>query len=181
MSELRSASFWVGHLLVIFATVLGVYLAATAGFKQALKLDLLQADRGTYYVAESLYQELAFNNNNMQSFLKRIEGKDLVFKEHIEGIKLNDFLFNAAEESESTFEIEPILLSEVSQYYFNIKNAIDTYYDSGMESPASLMKVVRAESEKLESLQTLNRLAEYNAALAKNLDERGVPVSAPVR
>ena len=177
MSELRSASFWVGHMVVIFATMLGVYLAATAGFKQALKLDLLQSDRGTYYVSESLYRELSFNNENMKKYLAALEGKSLVFNEHIDGIKLNSFMFNAAEESESTFEISPELISEVSQYYFTVGTALDVYYGNNMESPSALMKVVKAETIKLEQQDTLTRLSSYNQRLAKNLEERGVPIS----
>lgn len=177
MSELRSASFWVGHIVVIFATILGVYLAATAGFKQALKLDLLQADRGTYFVSESLYQELAFNNDNMLAYLDGVKDKSLVFAEHIEGIKLNSFIFNAVEESDSLFEITPDLLSEVSQYYFNVGVALDTYYESKMESPAVLIKVVKAETEKLNEQDTLMRLREYNNNLATNLRKRGIPIA----
>ncbi len=176
MSELRSASYWVGHGVMILATVIGVFLAATVGFKQALKLDLLQADRGTYYVSESLFQELQFNDQNMQKYIKGLEGKSLVFNEHIEGIKLNSFMFSAAEESESVFEIVPDLLSEVSQYYFNVGNALDLYYKSNMESPANLMNVIKAETRKLAEQETLNRLEDYNNRLAVNLKERGIPV-----
>lgn len=177
MSELRSASFWIGHMVVIFATMLGVYLAASAGFKQALKLDLLQADRGTYYVSESLFRELDFNNKNMQAYVDGVKGKSLVFNEHIEGIKLNDFIFNAAQESESTFEIAPDLLSEVSQYYFTVGGALNKYYNSNMESPMALMKVVKAETQKLTDQNTLDRLSEYNSNLADNLEQRGVPIA----
>ena len=177
MSELRSASYWVGHLMVIVATILGVYLAATAGFNQALKLDLLQSDRGTYYVAESLYQELSFNNTNMEKYLDRTKDKNAVFKEHIAGIRLNEFIFNSAQESESTFEIEPKLLSEVSNYYFTTGSAIDTYYQSGMASPASVMAVVKRETEKLQTQDTLKRLAKYNNTLAVDLIDRGMPIT----
>lgn len=178
MSELRSASYWVGHLMVILATVLGVYLAATAGFKQALKLELLQSDKGTYHVSESLYQELKFNDNNMRSYLDRISDKNLVFNEHIAGIRLNEYIFQASKESEATFEIAPSLLTEVSSYYFNMGNALGSYYQSGKESPASLMKIVKAETQKLETRKTLQRLANYNSKLADNLQSRGVPLSS---
>jgi len=176
MSELRSAAYWIGHIVMILATVIGVFLAATVGFKQALKLDLLQSDRGTYYVSESLYQELRFNDQNMQNYINGLEGKSLVFNEHIVGIKLNSFMFNAAEESESVFEISPDLLSEVSQYYFVMGNALDLYYKSNMESPANLMKVVKSETRKLAEQETLSRLEDYNNRLAANLKERGIPL-----
>ena len=177
MSELRSLSYWVGHLMVIVATVLGVYLAATAGFKQALKLDLLQSDRGTYYVAESLYQELKFNNTNMNNYIEKASKHNNVFNEHIAGIRLNQFIFDTAQESDSTFEIEPKLLSEVSNYYFTLGGAIDTYYESGKASPANVMAVVKRESEKLEEQNTLERLAKYNNNLATDLIDRGMPVT----
>jgi len=179
MNDLKSASYWVGHIVVIFATVLGVYLAATAGYKQALKLHLLESDKGTYHVAESLYQELKFNNENMLRYLERTKDKTLVFNEHIEGIKLNDFIFQAAKESDSTFEIAPKLLNEVSNYYFVVGNALDIYYSSGKESPANLMKAIKAETEKLQTLGTLERLSKYNQQFADELENRGVPVSNP--
>ena len=75
MSELRSAAYWVGHLLTTLATIIGIYLAAIVGFDVALKLDLLDSDQGTYYVAESMYQELDFNVKNMESYIENIEGK----------------------------------------------------------------------------------------------------------
>lgn len=179
MSELRSASYWVGHLMVILATVLGVYLAANAGFKQALKLDLLNSDRGTYYVAESLYQELKFNDEYMRGFIKNTEGKNFVFKEHVAGIRLNEFVFQAAQESESTFEIDPLLLSEVSNYYFATGTGIDQYYESNMASPASLMNVIKKQTEILETKNTLTRLEQYKNDLAADLISRGMPIEIP--
>lgn len=176
MSDLKDPSYWVGHLIVILATVLGVYLAATAGYKQALKLHLLESDKGTYFLAESIYQELRYNNENMVGYLDSVKDKSLVFNEHIEGIKLNDFIFQAAKESESTFEIEPKLLNEVSNYYFVVGNALENYYESGKESPASLMKVVKEETENLSVLKTLVRLSEYNQTFARKLKDRGIPI-----
>jgi len=38
------------------------------------------------------------------------------------------------------------------------------------------MKLVRAESEKLTALNTVERFFQYNTDLASNLTERGVPI-----
>jgi len=105
-----------------------------------------------------------------------VQGKDLIFKEHIAGIQLNEFIFRTAQRTASTLEIEPVLLSEISNYYFSVGNALQKYYDSDRESPANLMKLVRAESEKLTALNTLERFSQYNTDLASNLTERGVPI-----
>lgn len=179
MSELRSPAYWIGHLLTVAATVIGVYYAAIVGFDVALKLELVKADRGTYYVAESMYQELDFNAQNMDGYVTRSAKHKFVFKEHLAGIKLNDYVFQASKYSESTFEIEPKLLTEISVYYFSVGNAIKYYYDSGMQSPSDLMVVIKRESEKLAKQQTLARLAAYNKALADNVESRGVDLSRP--
>ena len=75
-------------------------------------------------------------------------------------------MFQASKYSESTFEIEPKLLSEVSIYYFSVGNAIKFYYDTEMKSPDRLMVVVKREAEKLATKRTLERLAAYNKALS---------------
>lgn len=174
MSELRSAAYWIGHLLTTVATIIGIYYAAIVGFDVALKLELLDSDQGTYYVAESMYQELDFNVKNMESYIEKIKGKQYVFKEHISGIRLNNYVFDAAKFSEFTFEIEPTLLSEVSRFYFTVGNALETYYDSGQQSPQSLMIVVKAEVERIQQQDTLVRLAAFNQAVAQSVEEQGV-------
>lgn len=179
MSELRSPAYWIGHFFVIAATIIGVYYASIVGFDVALKLELVKSDRGTYYVAESMYQELDYNVENMDKYIERVQKERYVYKEHIAGIKLNDYVFQAAKYSASTFEIEPKLLTEVSIYYFAVGNAIKHYYDTGMQSPSSVMVVVKRETEKLKSQKTLERLAAYNKALADTVEARGVNLTQP--
>ena len=179
MSEIRSPGYWVGHLFTVIATVVGVYYAAIVGFDVALKLELIQADRGTYYVVESMHQELEFNVKNMEKYIKRVESEQYVFKEHIAGIKLNDYVFKASMYSDSTFEIDPTLLTELSIYYFSVGNAINQYYDSGMQSPGTVMKVVKKETAKLSEQKTLERLSAYKKALAETIESRGVNLSQP--
>ena len=142
-------------------------------------LEVVRADRGTYYVAESLYAELVFNTDNMNAYINNTADKPYVFNEHLTGIGLNDFMFQAARYSDSTFEIDPALLAEISVYYFVLGAALDKYYDSKQESPASLMKVVKRETKKIEENKTLEKLAAYNGALAKSIEARGVNLAQP--
>jgi hypothetical protein len=88
-------------------------------------------------------------------------------------------VFQASKYSESTFEIEPKLLSEVSIYYFSVGNAIKFYYDTETKSPDRLMVVVKREAEKLATQRTLERLAAYNKALSDTVESRGVKLSQP--
>ncbi len=177
MSDLKSASYWVGHGLGIAATIIGIYLAAVVGFDTALKLELVKADRSTYYVTESLHKELTFNDKNMQAYIEAIKGKPYVLKQDLAGIKLNEFVFQAAKFSESTFEIDPALLTEVSIYYFSIGNAISQYYATGQKSPSSLMSVVKRETKALKEQKTLERLANYKQALRTMVKEQGITIT----
>lgn len=151
-----------------------MYYAAIVGFDVAVRLDLVKADRSTYYLAESMHQELEFNIENMNSYLKRTQKERYVYNEHIAGIKLNDYVMKAAMNSESIFEIKPKLLTEISLYCFTVGNAIKQYYDSGMQSPSRVMDVVKKETEKIIAQKTLERLAEYKSALAGTIEQRGI-------
>lgn len=173
MTELRSPGYWIGHGMAVIATVLGVYFAAIVGFDVAVKLNQIEDDKDTYYVAESLHQELMFNVNNMQTYITKTADKPNVFKEHIAGININDFVFQASKNSQSVFEIEPKLLSELSIYYFSVGGAINQYYASAQQSPASVMRVVRKETEKLVNAKTLERLEIFKDAVKADAEERG--------
>lgn len=177
MNELRSPAYWVGHLFTIAATIIGVYYAAITGFEVALDLEELKADRETYYVTKSIYHELDFNVKNLNKYVKRVEKEQFVYREHVAGIKINKYIFNASKRSESLFEIEPQLLSEISTYYFSVGEAIDFYYESGMQSPGNLMKVVREEADKLKEQKTFDRLAKFNKEMSESIQARGVDLS----
>jgi len=179
MSDLRSAAYWIGHFFTVAATIIGVYYAAIVGFEVALKINLVEADRGTYYLSESMYQELEYNIDNMDRYIDRVANEQWVFKEHIEGIKLNDYIFKSAMYSDSVFEIEPQILTQVSIYYFAVGNAITQYYNTDMKFPSKVMKVVKAETRKLKEQKTIEKLGAYNVSLAKTVSDRGVNLAQP--
>lgn len=179
MSTLKSKSYWVGHFISIIATIIGVYFAAIVGLNVAMKMEMLSADRGTYYVSSSLQKELQFNVDNINTYIEKGKGKQYIYKEHLAGIRLNDFVFQSAKYSDSTFEIEPTLLSELSIYYFNIGTAIDYYYKTGKSSPQTLYKVLARETKKINEQNTLANLERYNQALAKSIEDRDMTLKQP--
>jgi len=179
MSTLKSKSYWVGHFISIIATIIGVYFAAIAGLNVAMKMEMLSADRGTYYVSASLQKELQFNVDNINAYIEKGKGKQFIYKEHLAGIRLNDFVFQSAKYSDSTFEIEPTLLSELSIYYFNIGAAIDYYYQTDRSSPKNLYKVLVRENKKINEQNTLAKLERYNQALAQSIEDRDMTLKQP--
>ncbi len=180
MSEnLKDVTYWVGHAFTVIATIIGVYLAATVGFSKALELEIIRADRGTYYLSESLYSELTYNIDHMQSFIDNVGDNPFPFKEHFAGIAINSFVLDAAKFNDSALEIEPSVLRDVSLYYFMVGTAIDNYYASGQASPASLYSKLTKAQEMVEENEAVLRLRDYTDALKASVESRGVDLSQP--
>lgn len=66
--ELSSTGFWVGQLLMILATVVGVYLAAEQGLTQAIRYNQYDDIQQNYYLRLSLYDEVSDNVKLLRNF-----------------------------------------------------------------------------------------------------------------
>ena len=165
-SDLVNPAYWVGHSFAVVATIVGVYLAASVGFKKAVELEVLRADRGTYYLAQSLLSQTQANLEHFEEVIAETEGKNLVRNE-VEKMHLNSFVYESAKFSDSTFELEPQVLTEISEFYSNIQAAFDTHYP---ERPRSLLDAVKVETAKVKDgpLQRLEKHVEELRELCKS-------------
>jgi hypothetical protein len=59
--ESGNAEFWISNLVIMASTVLGVYLAALAGYKTALEFEVTRGERDGYYMRRALVDELKDN------------------------------------------------------------------------------------------------------------------------
>ena len=168
-SDLINPAYWVGHSFAVIATIVGVYLAASVGFKKAVELELLRADRGTYYLAQSLLSQTQANLENFEEVIEKTEGKNIIAGE-VEKMHLNDFVYESAKFSDSTFELEPEVLTEISQFYSNLQAAFDAYYP---EKPRSLLNAVKVETDKVKD-GPLQRLEEHVAELHDLCERQGL-------
>ena len=168
-NELIRPGYWIGHILAVVATIVGVYLAASVGFKKAVELELLRADRGTYYVAKSLLSQTEVNLAQFDEFIQKTNGKSRI-KDEIQGIHLNDFVIQSAKFSESTFELDPQVLTEVSQFYSNLRASFDAYHP---EKPEALMESIRKETEFMKS-GPLERLEKHVSELHDLCESKGL-------
>ena len=53
--------FWIGNAVVVFSTVLGVYLASHTALETAMEFESLRTDRDNYHLRASLRAEVAAN------------------------------------------------------------------------------------------------------------------------
>jgi hypothetical protein len=56
--ESGNAEFWIANLVVMASTIIGVYLAAQAGFKTALQFEVARSERDGFYMRRALLDEL---------------------------------------------------------------------------------------------------------------------------
>jgi hypothetical protein len=59
--EKNNLEYWVSQLVVLTSTVLGVYLAAQAGYSTAIQFEMTRGEREAYYVRRALLDEVKSN------------------------------------------------------------------------------------------------------------------------
>ena len=59
--ESGNAEFWLSNLFIMASTIIGVYLAAQAGFTTAMQFEIARSDRDGYYMRRALLDEVKDN------------------------------------------------------------------------------------------------------------------------
>lgn len=115
IDEVKKASFWISQIFILLATVLGVYLASSQGFKQAMAYGNLQSARNNFYLRKSLRNEIADNITLVGEYIKRLETGGLPARK--EPFSLDLFVWESMKNSSCTMETPPELLSEARKFY----------------------------------------------------------------
>ena len=110
--------FWIGNFFVVFSTVLGVYLAAHAALETAIQFEAVRADRNSYYVRTSLYNEL---NHNIGAYEEIIEnyrnGKSRYSKNNQWLNHPEYFVWESLKSSPALLTTPPEILVGVTDFY----------------------------------------------------------------
>lgn len=111
-SEVRKVSFWVSQLVIIIATVGGVYLAASQGLKQAIQFDSIKSEQSNYFLRKSLQNELADNVGYIREYADKVK-RQIVNPE----LNLETFVWNSMTYSPTALETPSELLREAQKFY----------------------------------------------------------------
>ena len=90
--ETGNAEFWISNLMIMASTVLGVYLAAQAGYKTALEFEVARGERDGYYMRRALLDELKDNLDAVKAWGAQFQDhldKDPAIKAHREELQKN--------------------------------------------------------------------------------------------
>ena len=110
--------FWVSNVVIIFSTVLGVYLAAQAGYKTALDFEVTRSEREGYFLRRALLDELKDNLVQADSMPKNMVDQGWRFRNSDPNVfKLQSFVWETMKQQEITFQLPAGVLTGVRRYY----------------------------------------------------------------
>lgn len=170
--ENKNREFWISHMIVFAATVLGVYLAASAGLQAAVQFELIKSDRDSYYMRSALYDELQDNIDYMEKWGTEYRtGQAGKFIGKPKDWSLDKYVWTTMQDNTGTFEIPSVILTKIRRFYRDADKTLAkmTSRGSGAKQVDAFLikaKVIRSE--------TLVLLREDIDKLKSNLDSLGI-------
>ena len=165
-SDVKRASFWISQLFILTATVLGVYLAAGQGLKQALQFDGIKSEQANYYLRKSLQNELTDNVGYIREYMDKV--KKQVQKP---ALNLETFVWSSMTYSPSALETPSALLREAQKFYHRAQDIMATPHFND----ANRAKFLGELADHIE--QTVIPMFETDTEeLRKGLREKGINV-----
>jgi hypothetical protein len=171
--ETGNAEFWVSNLVIVLSTVLGVYLAAQAGYTTAIDFEQTRNDREGYYMRRALLDEVRDNLDQADQWSDFIINKDgWRYQGNPDAYKLQSYVWETMKEQATTFQLAPAVLTGVRRYYDNASGyAMNLARGQGTAIDAA--KAFSADTKKMRE-QTLPVMEKDIAALKGRLDKRGI-------
>ena len=137
--EKDNLEFWVSHAIILASTVLGVYLAASAGYDAAVSFENLRSDKQGFYMRRALSDELSDNLAEAEKWTGYfLEGDAWRFEGKPEDYPLQTYVWDAMKANDATLELNPKILTEVRRFYRMTQLRVrDMVSGSGASRPAA--------------------------------------------
>lgn len=121
VNEIKKASFWVSQFFILLATVVGVYLAATQGYKQAVQFENMTSYKESYYLQKSLQYELQDNVAILKKYMAKIQD-GAYYAARNEPLDFYNLVWENMKFSSTTLSTPPELLRQAQQFYREVDN-----------------------------------------------------------
>ncbi len=116
LARIGGPQFLVAQLFTIAATILGVYLAGYVGFQRTLEYDRYQKAQQQSSLLEAMQAELKDNTSRIREFVdKRMDPSGAKRTYGWPGLRL--FVWRAAGQTQSAFDLPPKLLAGMQSFY----------------------------------------------------------------
>ncbi|OCG26003.1 hypothetical protein A9G11_01350 [Gilliamella sp. wkB108] len=114
--EIKKASFWISQIFILLATVIGVYLAANQGYKQAVQFDNMKSYKDNYYLQKSLQYELTDNISILKAYLVKCQDSNY-FGARTDPLSFYTLVWENMKFSSTTLGTPPELLRDAQRFY----------------------------------------------------------------
>ena len=168
--------FWVSNLVIVLSTVLGVYLAAQAGYRTALDFELARTERESFYMRRALLDELKDNLTQADEISKNMaENGWRVRNADPEIFKLQGYVWETMKQQSTTFQIPTDVLTGVRRYYDKsggYAKSLAVGQGTAMDAAKSWLKDTQEVREKV-----VPAMERDIAQLREKLVNRGVQIN----
>ncbi len=173
--EHGNLEFWVANSVIILSTVLGVYLAAQAGYRTAVDFEIARSERDGYYMRRALLDELKDNLDTADSYSDFIVNKDgWRFEGNPDTYKFQSFVWDTMKQQSVTFQVPPKVLTAVRRYY-DAAASMAQSLAKGQGTAISAAKQLTEETKKMRET-AIPAMEKDIADLRKKLSDRGLIV-----
>ena len=164
--EKNNAEFWLSHALIVGSTILGVYLAAAAGYKVGMDLQSVRSDRESYYLQLALLAEVTDNLRHVEDWSEEYTtGSKAKFVGRGEQYRLETYVWEATARSEVAFQIPPDALTGIRRLYRQLSSELVNLSDDTLTTSPDQFQiqgnledarrtVLPALTESIEELRT---------------------------
>lgn len=168
--------FWVSNAVIVLSTVLGVYLAAQAGYTTAVEFERVRNEREGYFMRKALLDELKDNLDEADKTSAwvakdgwRMQGGSA------DAFRPQNYVWDAMKESTVTFAIPAEILTGVRRYYAAAE-VVARQYAIGQGTAMDGAKQSMAEVKKVREV-TVPALEQDIARLRGSLVQAGFTVN----
>ncbi len=138
----NNAEFWISHALIIGSTVLGVYLAAAAGYRVGMELQTARSDRESYYLQLALLAEVNDNLRQVEDWSEHyVSVSRGQFVGRPEQYRLETFVWDATARSDVAFQLPPEALTGIRRLYRQISGELARLTDDTLSTEPDLHRI----------------------------------------
>lgn len=120
IDEIKKASFWISQFFILIATIVGVYLAANQGYKQAVQFDNMKSYKDNYYLQKSLKYELTDNIIILKDYMAKCQDSSYLGARNAP-LNFYKLIWENMKFSSTTLGTPPELLRDAQRFYREVE------------------------------------------------------------
>jgi hypothetical protein len=170
--EIKKASYWVGQIFMMIATVVGVFLAAQVGLRQAIIFDDIASKESNYHLRQSLAQEVSDNVDLLRIYNDEYLGRNVPKQPLIANHpKISYYVWETMKFSPFTLETP----SHLTRAFYDLAEDLIAKREAGILGASFVKKQMIEKLDHIEQVvlpliyanteKLAGELAEYNVTV----------------